>query len=84
MIPTTIQLHTKAAAAVEDLQARKQALLDLFKSPWDAATPRPVTCANVPSGHDTGSLEIREAIAQIDITMSKIICRSMIEHTDIA
>jgi hypothetical protein len=79
---TSIQLPDKAAAAVNDLQARKTALQAIVKHRnFPCEDKSPVYCDNVPAGLGDGTSLICEAIHEIDATIAMIIQRALVDRS---
>lgn len=75
MKPVTIHLHDKTAAAISDLQDRKQALQQVLAEHF---------CHNVPAMHGKGTSGILSAIREIEESMMKLMTNSILERKDIA
>lgn len=79
---TSIQLNDKAAAAVNDLQARKTALQAIVKHRnFPYQDKNPVYCDNVPAGLGDGTGLICQAIHEIDAAIASIIYRSLVDRS---
>jgi hypothetical protein len=79
---TSIQLPDKAAKAVNDLQARKTALLAIVEHRnFPHEDKSPVCCDNVPAGLGDGTGLIFEAVHEIDATIAMIVQRALVDRS---
>lgn len=78
---TSIQLTAKAAAAITDLQARKDALQAIIKHrnfPYEDRNP--MYCDNVPASYGEGTNFIFEAICEINESIAQIIKKDLVDR----
>lgn len=80
---TSIQLTAKAAAAITDLRARKDALQAIIKHrnfPYEDQDRNPMYCDNVPAAYGAGTNFIFEAICEINESIAQIIKKDLVDR----